>query len=234
MKKISCVSLLVGAMFWSVSVQAQLPANPWDASSSGVAHIKRVAEAPLIESVKYAPVNADKEAPVYQPAIDSTGKSKALSANSQTQAVSQDVKTYSSQAGTTKTANTQTQAASTKGQSWIGSGNYGKLNYTGEATTYGTAYGQEMIAPEVNSGNIKVMIQHLRNLGYKIPDSYDDKMQNFLQDYAKDLDQAYRGVGRQNNPLDTMFSGFLDVFEKGSGLDVENLLFNSMNLITKQ
>ena len=35
-------------------------------------------------------------------------------------------------------------------KTWRGSGQHGKLNYIGEATTYGNAMGQEMIAPEVN------------------------------------------------------------------------------------
>ena len=35
-------------------------------------------------------------------------------------------------------------------ETWRGSGQHGKLNYVGEATTYTDAQGQEMIAPEVN------------------------------------------------------------------------------------
>ena len=39
----------------------------------------------------------------------------------------------------------------TNTQTWRGSGRHDRdLNYVGEATTYGTAMGQEMIAPEVN------------------------------------------------------------------------------------
>lgn len=117
-------------------------------------------------------------------------------------------------------------------KTWRGSGQHGKLNYIGEATTYGTAYGQEMIAPEVNRHNMLVITQHLRNLGYKIPESYDQKIKNLPYAYTEQLKEAYSGLGRQNNPLDTMFSGFLDIVEDGSGLDMENILFNTMNILS--
>ena len=99
-------------------------------------------------------------------------------------------------------------------------------------TTYGTAYGQEMLAPEVNTHNMNMMVQHLRNLGYKIPASYDNKFVNFTKEYAQDLRTAYDGLGKQGNPFDTMFSGFLDVVEDQSGLDMENILFNSFDLMS--
>ncbi|MBQ9731887.1 MAG: hypothetical protein IJV97_02220 [Alphaproteobacteria bacterium] len=117
-------------------------------------------------------------------------------------------------------------------KTWRGSGKHGKLNYIGEATTYGTAYGQEMIAPEVNRHNMLVATQHLRNLGYKIPVSYDDKIKNLPYAYTSQLRDAYTSLGHNNNPLDTMFSGFLDIVENGSGLDMENILFNTMNILS--
>ena len=48
-------------------------------------------------------------------------------------------------------------------RTWRGSGQHGKLNYIGEATTYTTASGQEMIAPEVNRHNMIVMLDHLED-----------------------------------------------------------------------
>ncbi len=115
---------------------------------------------------------------------------------------------------------------------WRGSGQHGKLNYIGEATTYGDAMGQEMIAPEVNRHNMLVATQHLRNLGYKIPDSYDEKIKDLPQAYARQLSDAYNGLGHQNNPFDTMFSGFIDIVEDQSGLDMENILFNSIDILS--
>ncbi|MBE6452912.1 MAG: hypothetical protein E7012_05450 [Alphaproteobacteria bacterium] len=117
-------------------------------------------------------------------------------------------------------------------KTWRGSGQHGKLNYVGEATTFGTAYGQEMIAPEVNRHNMLVATQHLRDMGYKIPTSYDEKIKNLPSAYSSQLRDAYNSLGHNGNPLDTIFSGFLDVFEDGSGLDVENILFNTMNIIS--
>jgi hypothetical protein len=78
------------------------------------------------------------------------------------------------------------------------------------------------------------MLDHLRNLGYKIPESYNNKYSTFLSDYKEELRNAYSSLGRQNNPLDTMFSGILDVFEEGTGLDFENLLFNSFDLMSRE
>lgn len=227
---------------------AQLPASPWDTAdfdaavaasattstvqenaSADVGHITRSDDNRAnLPSIKYKAINADAEAPVYVPAIDSAG-------NAKTGVMVKSIQTMPSSGNTAaagQTAGTGT-AQYQANDPWRGSGRYGKLNYTGEVTTYGTAFGQEMLAPEVNNHNMKVMVQHLRDLGYKIPASYDDKFQNFTQDYARDLRKAYDGLGHQNNPFDTMFSGFLDVVEDQSGLDMENLLFNSIDLISK-
>ena len=117
-------------------------------------------------------------------------------------------------------------------ETWRGSGQHGRLNYVGEATTFGDAQGQEMIAPEVNRHNMLVATQHLRNLGYKIPASYDQGIKDLPKNYAKQLREAYDGLGHQNNPFDTMFSGFIDVVEDGTGLDMENILFNSIDILS--
>lgn len=119
----------------------------------------------------------------------------------------------------------------TNTKTWRGSGQHGRLNYVGEATTYGTAMGQEMIAPEVNRHNMLVMTQHLRDLGYKIPEGYDQKIKDMPKAYGRELRDAYNGLGHQNNPFDTMFSGFLDMVEDGTGLDMENILFNSLDIL---
>lgn len=117
-------------------------------------------------------------------------------------------------------------------KTWRGSGQHGKLNYIGEATTYGNAMGQEMIAPEVNRHNMLVMTQHLRDLGYKIPAGYDQKIKDMPQAYAKQLREAYDTLGHGDNPFDTMFTGVMDVVEDQSGLDMENILFNTINILS--
>lgn len=216
---------------------AQLPANPWDTSdfdaavsaSSGVAHITRSDNgAGSGSSVKYKAINADSETPVYRPAIDARGNAKTGVA-----VRSVDTLSTTTAQNTTPSVYQGKSVRQPKSGSWRGSGRFGQLDYTGEVTTYGTAYGQEMLAPEVNNHNMNVMLQHLRDLGYKIPDSYDNKFQNFTQNYADDLRNAYNGLGHQNNPFDTMFSGFLDIVEDQSGLDMENLLFNSIDLMSR-
>ena len=216
----------IGCFLLGDAAWAQLPANPWSVSNpqtGGVAKTSR--EAPYrqyISSIKYNPVNADKDTPSYRPVIDSSEKTKGVAIDNNFFSTQRDDNTRMSSS-----------QYSSKNESWRGSGKYGNLNYTGSVTTYGTAYGQEMLAPEVNSHNMKVMLQHLRNLGYKIPESYDDKFQNFLAGYAKDLKEAYNGLGHQNNPFDTMFSGILDVVEDQTELDMENVLFNSVDLISR-
>ena len=243
------------------SAFAQLPANPWDTAgfekaiqqkqaTGGVAKISasnKTSGKNQIAPMKYNPVNAEAGTPKYVPALDSEGNAKTgvtvksitaeefanqnkkTTENADVQADTE--ATGSAKAGGTTVASKQD--IKNDGTGWRGSGQFGKLNYTGEVTTYGDAVGQEMLAPEVNQHNIKVMLDHLRNLGYKIPESYDTKYTSFLTDYKAQLQQEYNSLGSQNSPLDTMFSGILDVVEEGTGLDLENLLMNSFDLMIK-
>ena len=240
MKKSLYMILGAVGIFAATQAVAQLPASPWDtaefdeaikatattsttqgAAGADVAHITSNSDnRAYVPSIKYNPVNAEAEAPVFKPAIDSKGTSK-------TGVAIQGRRIQLQTSGKTKT---NSKKAS---ENWRGSGRYGGLDYTGSVTTYGTAYGQEMIAPEVNTHNMNTMVQHLRNLGYKIPEKYNNGFQNLTKNYAKDLRKAYDGLGHQHNPFDTMFSGFLDVIEDQSGLDMENLLFNSVDLISR-
>lgn len=225
---------------------AQLPANPWDTAgfekvvkanqdAGGVAKISEDVDVKdYVPSIKYKPVNADNDVK-YVPAIDAKGNAKT---GVKVQKISEISDSQPEMVAKQEAKNSGTSVAlqqdiQNNGTSWRGSGQFGKLNYTGEATTYGTAYGQEMLAPEVNQHNIKVMLDHLRSLGYKIPESYNNKFNNFLTDYRSELENAYNGLGHQNNPFDTMFSGMLDVVEEGTGLDMENLLFNSFDLMSR-
>ena len=92
-----------------------------------------------------------------------------------------------------------------------------------------------MIAPEVNRHNMITALEHLRKMGYKIPDSYDAKIKSMPQDYAKDLRTAYDEVMQadvKTNPLGGMANGMIEVFERGTGLDLENLMFNSIDILS--
>lgn len=119
-------------------------------------------------------------------------------------------------------------------KTWRGSGQHGKLNYIGEATTYTDAKGQEMIAPEVNRHNMITALEHLRKMGYKIPDSYDAKIKSMPRDYSQKLRTAYDEVMQadvKDDPLRGMTNGLIEVFERGTGLDLENLMFNSLDVL---
>lgn len=120
-------------------------------------------------------------------------------------------------------------------KTWRGSGQHGKLNYIGEGTTYTDAKGQEMIAPEVNRHNMNVALQHLRKMGYKIPESYDEGIRNMPKNYAKKLRQAYDNLLQadvKDDPLGGIANGMMEGFERGTGLDIENLLFNSIDILS--
>jgi len=117
---------------------------------------------------------------------------------------------------------------------WRRSGTHNSdLNFTGEATTYGTAMGQEMIAPEVNRHNMIEMTKHLRNLGYEIPESYDAKISNMPNAYKEILQDAYDNLYDPNtkDPFSPALAEVMDNFEEGTELDFENILFNTMRLL---
>ena len=116
-------------------------------------------------------------------------------------------------------------------ETWRGSAQHGRLNYVGEATTYGDAQGQEMIAPEVNRHNMLVALEHLRKLGYKIPDSYDQKIKNLPNAYRQILRENYENVHSADDPFGKSFVHIMDGIEEGTGLDLENILFNSLNIL---
>lgn len=120
----------------------------------------------------------------------------------------------------------------TNTQTWRRSGNHGYLNYVGEATTWGTAQGQEMIAPEVNRHNMLVMTDHLRKLGYRIPASYDQKIKDMPQAYKQKLRTNYERLGSATDPLGRKFYTIMRDVESGTGLDFENILFNTMDILS--
>lgn len=117
-------------------------------------------------------------------------------------------------------------------KTWRGSAQHGKLNYIGEATTFGDDVGQERLAPEVNRHNMLVLTDYLRKLGYKIPESYDQNIKNMPQNYKKRLRESYDDVYSSRDPLSSSFTWIMDGFEQQTGLDIENLLFNSMDILS--
>ena len=118
-------------------------------------------------------------------------------------------------------------------RTWRGSGQHGKLNYIGEATTYSTAMGQEMIAPEVNRHNMIVMLDHLRNMGYKIPESYNEKIKAMPREYKETLQSSMETVANSSgdNPMSLIFNNMYNLFEDYTELDVDNILLNTMDIL---
>ena len=117
-------------------------------------------------------------------------------------------------------------------KTWRGSGQHGKLNYVGEATSWdGTPAGGQELMPEVNRHNMLVFTEHLRKMGYKIPDSYDQNIKNMPQNYRKRLENSFADLKAANDPLSESFKLIMNSFEDGTGLDINNMVFNTMNIL---
>ena len=116
-------------------------------------------------------------------------------------------------------------------ETWRGSGQHGKLDYIGEATTYTDAQGQEMIAPEVNRHNMVVGLDHLRKLGYEIPEEYNEKIKNLPASYKRLLEENIGNVQGNDDPLSRSFVKMMDMFEDSTGLNLNNILFNSLKIL---
>ena len=118
-------------------------------------------------------------------------------------------------------------------KTWRGSGQHGKLNYIGEATTFSSTAGggEEMIAPEVNRHNMIVMLEHLRNMGYKIPTSYDQKIKDLPKNYTLYMHQSMSDLNSGTDPFSTSFKNMINIMENYSGLDFNNLIFNTLDIL---
>lgn len=116
-------------------------------------------------------------------------------------------------------------------RTWRGSGQHGKLNYIGEGTIFNEG-DQEMMAPEVNRHNMVVMLDHLRKMGYKIPQSYDQKIQNMPSKYRAQLRENVENVGTGTDPFSKVFVGLLNTIENSTGLSFDNILFNTVDILS--
>lgn len=117
-------------------------------------------------------------------------------------------------------------------KTWRGSGQHGKLNYIGEATSWDGTHGTEQeLMPEVNRHNMLVFTEHLRKMGYKIPDSYDQNIKNMPQNYKQRLEKSFSELNSSDDPLSESFKMLMNSFEDGTGLDVNNIIFNTMDIL---
>ncbi len=103
--------------------------------------------------------------------------------------------------------------------------------FVGENTTWNTAMGQREIAPDVNITNMLLMTQHLRNMGYQIPDGIDNLINTAPQKMRRDIMTAMIQLKSSNHPVATMSNGLSAIFERNTGLSLENLIMNSLRII---
>lgn len=104
-------------------------------------------------------------------------------------------------------------------------------DFVGENTTWNTAMGQKEIAPDANITNMLLMTQHLRNMGYQIPDGLDNLINTAPQKLRNEIATAMYQLKNSNHPFATIETGLADIFEKNTGLSLENLIMNSLRII---
>jgi len=106
--------------------------------------------------------------------------------------------------------------------------------FTGRLTTWGDGYGQVPNAPEVNMHNILSITQHLRNMGYNIPDSLEARIKAAPAATKQKILGALSDVRRAKDPASKSAVKAMNMFESETGLDVDNLLGNSLDLLSKK
>lgn len=106
--------------------------------------------------------------------------------------------------------------------------------FTGRLTTWGDNYGQVPNAPEVNMHNILSITQHLRRMGYKIPDSLEERIKAAPAATKKKVMSSLADVRASKDLPSTMANFVMDHFENETGLSIDNLLGNSLDLLSKK
>ena len=225
MNKYMTTALLLGCFTFTGTALAQLSDNPWlepneeysnDTSEPAASEDTQVSYgADVGDASPTGDVNEDYSGDVSEPSVvvSASGNSGDSSG----------ILPVDPWAKTRDTSGVKT---------WRGSGQHGKLDYIGEATSWdgeGTA-GQELM-PEVNRHNIAVFTDHLRKMGYKIPDSFDQNIQDMPQNYKRRLEESISDLNTAKDPLSQSFKLLMNSFEDGTGLDLNNILFNTMDIL---
>lgn len=106
--------------------------------------------------------------------------------------------------------------------------------FTGELTTWGKDYGQRATAPEVNMHNILSITRHLRAMGYDIPTGFEEKFKKAPAAVKKRIMASLATIerGSNKNPVYKGANFLMDQFEKETGLTFDNLLGNSLDLLS--
>ncbi len=104
-------------------------------------------------------------------------------------------------------------------------------DFVGSNSTWNTAMGQKMIAPDVNITNMLLMTQHLRNMGYQIPDGIDNLINTAPEKLRRQIMASMIYLKQSNHPVATASNAYAEIFEKYTGLSIENLIENSLRII---
>ncbi len=106
--------------------------------------------------------------------------------------------------------------------------------FTGELTTWGTDYGQRATAPEVNMHNILAITQHLRNMGYQIPEGFEERVGKAPAAVKQRINSALVGLERGSDPISKSSQFIMKHFENETGMTFDNLLGNSLDLLSSK
>ncbi|MDR2902527.1 MAG: hypothetical protein LBU87_05415 [Lactobacillales bacterium] len=107
-------------------------------------------------------------------------------------------------------------------------------NYVGQNTTWTTAKGQEMIAPDVNITNMLLMTQHLRQLGYQIPAGFDNVINTAPQKLRVAILRSMQELKSSSHPIALASVDFAKIVERNTGFSIENLITNSLRIIDER
>lgn len=106
--------------------------------------------------------------------------------------------------------------------------------YIGDKTTWAQPKGQKETAPDVNITNILLMSQHLRNMGYQIPEGLDNIINTAPAWLKREIWTSMKYLQASSNPVATASVGFAEIFESRTGFSIENLIGNSLRLIDER
>ena len=104
-------------------------------------------------------------------------------------------------------------------------------DFVGDNTTWNTAMGQREIAPDANITNMLLMTQHLRNMGYQIPDGLDTLINTAPQKLRNEIAASMAQLKNSNHPIASIETSLADIFEANTGLSLENLIMNSLRIV---
>ncbi len=104
-------------------------------------------------------------------------------------------------------------------------------DFVGTNSTWNTAMGQKMIAPDVNITNMLLMTQHLRNMGYQIPDGIDNLINTAPEKLRRQIMASMIYLKQSSHPVATASNAYAEIFERYTGLSIENLIENSLRII---